>query len=199
MFRFSQSSGRAQKGMSLVELSVVLGIVGVVMAGIWAVYSSSQESLKAGQLHQQTVTFVKQIRDYYAGRALPTAAIISATFTSTLRAGQVVPEDMCAADCVANASATLRNAYNGTTTANIPDPASVPNTVEIVYTGIRQKGCIQLGMQLSARSDEVGLTSFKGNSHAARTTFPVSLAQATADCDGASGTNTVTLRFKIRN
>ncbi len=199
MFRFSESARAGQKGMSLVELSVVLGIVGVVMAGIWAVYGSSQESLKAGQLHQQTLAFVKQIRDYYSGRALPSVAIASGTFTSTLRAGQIVPEDMCAADCVADSGATLRNAYGGTATANIPDPASVPNTVEIVYTNIQQKGCMQLGMQLSARSDEVGLTSFKGNAHAARTTFPVSLAQAKADCDGASGNNTVTLRFKIRN
>lgn len=186
----------SKRGMSLIEVSIVLGVIGAAIGGIWVVYSNSQQSLASSRLYQQTVQTVKQVRDYYSGRALPSGAIASGTFTSTLRTGGIFAEDMCPADCVAAGSATVYNALGGTATASVP---ATSNQFEMVYTRVSNRACINLGLQLSARADESGLLSYAANSHSARTSFPISISNLTDDCDDSGSMNTVTMIFKIRN
>jgi hypothetical protein len=182
--------------MSLVEISIVLGVIGAAIGGIWVVYSNSQQSLTSSRLYQQTVQTVKQVRDYYSGRALPSGAIASGTFTNTLRTGGIFAEDMCPADCVAAGSATVYNALGGTATASVP---ATSNQFDLDYTGVSARACLNLGMQLSSRADETGLVSFKVNSHSTITTFPISLSTLTSDCDDSGNSNDITITFKIRN
>lgn len=186
----------SKRGMSLVEVSIVLGVIGAAIGGIWVVYSNSQQSLVSSRLYQQTVQTVKQVRDYYSGRALPSGAIASATFTGTLRTGGIFAEDMCPASCVAAGSATVYNALGGTATASVP---ATNNQFELNYTAITARSCIALGLQLSSRAEETGLISVEANGNTAITTFPISLADMTDDCDDSDNSNDMTLTFKIRN
>lgn len=183
---------RKSSGFSLLEAAIVLGVVGSVVAGIWTISASTRASMQANALHQQTLNLIKNVRDYYAGRALPTA---TADITSTLRTGSVFPEEMCPANCVSGTITTVYNSYGGTATVAVPNLTAPINQFDVTYTTVSQKGCIQLGMMLSARSSDVGLISF--NAGTARTTFPLSLSTLTGDC--ATDSETVTVSFRIRN
>ena len=179
------------------ESAVVLGVVGLVIGGIWGVASSVRASMQSNQLHQQTLNMVSSIRDYYANRPLPSAA---AQMTSILRTKGRFPEEMCPANCVSAASPQTKvyNAYGGTTTVTIPNPATYSNQFYITYGSVSQKGCMELGMKLSAIAPEIGLVSFYAG--ATRTTFPIPLATLKSDCtlNGSGGLVTIIVYFKIR-
>lgn len=189
---------RCKKGFSLIETAIVLGLVGMVVGGIWVAMASTRASAQANQLQQQTLNLVKSVRDYYAARALPAAGDI----TSTLRTGGRFPEEMCPANCVSGTgSTTIRNAYGGVTTVEIPNVTTYPNQFTVRYTAVDEKGCVQLGMSLSARSAEVGLTGYsistEGSASPEYTTFPTPLATIQSDCRATN--NVLDLYLKIRN
>lgn len=192
---------REKKGFSLLEAAIVVGVVGLVIGGIWGVVSSVRASMQSNQLHQQTLNLVSSIRDYYANRPLPSVA---GSITDTLGMKGRFPEEMCPANCVSDLSnglpRTIRNAYGGAATVVIPNPA-YPNQFYINYTSVTQKGCMELGMKLSARAPEIGLVSLVlAVSGVARTTFPIPLATIKSDCTPAGGSSTLDIveHFKIR-
>ncbi len=190
---------REKNGFSLLEAAVVLGVVGLVIGGIWGVASSVRASMQSNHLHQQTLNLVSSIRDYYANRPLPAAA---GAITNTIGGKGRLPEEMCPADCVTTLSSggpyTVYNAYGGTTTVTIPAPATHSNQFYVTYASVGKKGCMELGMKLSARAPEIGLVSFSGS--ITRTTFPIPLATLQSDCtsNSSGGLVTVVVYFKIR-
>ncbi len=184
------------------ESAVVLGVVGLVIGGIWGVASSVRASMQSNQLHQQTLNMLSSIRDYYANRPLPSSPA-TANITSTLRTKGRFPEEMCPANCVASTGApsnTVYNAYGGTTSVYTLNPATYPNQVYITYTSVDMKGCMELGMKLSARAPEVGLVSFRAGTASQRTTFPIPLTTLKSDCTPISGSSaaSIGMYFKIR-
>jgi type II secretory pathway pseudopilin PulG len=193
MSSFSATTPRRKRGFSLMEAAVVLGVVGLVIGGIWGVAASVRASMQSNQLHQQTLNLVSSIRDYYANRPLPAVA---GAITSTLSGKGIFPEEMCPANCVSAASPSSPpplNAYGGTTTVTIPNPATYSNQFSVTYLSVDKKGCMELGMKLSARAPEIGLVSFAAGG-GTRTTFPIPLATLKGDCPGSN----ITLYFKIR-
>lgn len=188
---------RKKKGFSLLETVVVIGVVGLVIGGIWGVVSSVRGSMQANHLHQQTLNLVSSIRDYYANRPLPSVA---GNMTDVFRRKGRFPEEMCPADCVSAASdqTVVRNAYGGVTTVSILDPATYPNQFRINYASVDKKGCMELGMKLSAIAPEIWLVRFVSLG-ATLTTFPVPIATLSSGCRVSStGIRSVALDFKIR-
>ncbi len=188
---------RKSSGFSLIEASIVLGVIGMALGSIWVVTSSVRQSAKATSLQQQINLTVQNIRTYYAGRALPTGAageITASTFTDTLRDRSVFPEDMCNAACVAGGDPV--NVYGGAVLVNIVNTSPF-TTFNLNLDGVDKRGCIQAMMNLTARSAELGLTSIEANGGTARTSFPVGVSTAESDCSSEAD-NELDLIFNIR-
>lgn len=187
-------------GVSLIEVSIVLGIVGTIIGGVWVVMAGGRESSRAATLQQQTIMTVRNIRDYYGGRALPTGVVgetTASTFTGTLRAAGVFPEDMCPANCVSGTVTTILNVYSGATLVSIVNTAPY-STFNINFAQVAKRGCVALAMNLGARSTELGIVSFQANGGTVRSSFPVASSTIDSDCSSATA-NTVDVVFRIRS
>ena len=178
-----------KRGMSLLEVSIVLGVMGTIAGGIWAIAGGVRDATRSTMLMQQTQLLVKNTRDYYSLRALPTA---TTAITSTLIAAKLVPEDMCPA----SGCTTVKNSYGGTVTV-APAGTSPYNYVDVTLGSVEKRGCVQMMMNLGAKASEYGVTSMTINAGTARTTFPVSDANVNSDCSSATS-NSMVLRFLIR-
>jgi len=86
---------RFSHGFSLVELTIVLGIIGVVMGGVWTWVTNAWENQRQEQLSEEIATVVKNTRAAFSGQQntggsglLNTQLINAGAFpASMLRAG----------------------------------------------------------------------------------------------------------------
>ena len=192
----------ARRGVSLIEASVVLGVAGSIIGGLWMVMASVRENSRATTLVQQTILTVKGVRDYYAGLALPTGVAgetTAATYTATLRAASVFPEDMCPANCVSGTVTNIYNVYGGTTLVNIVNSSPYTN-FNIAHSSLSLRCCMQAIMNLGAKSAEMGLVSVTVNSGTTYSAFPVDPDTVKSVCTPVDPATTVTLNlvFKVR-
>jgi len=177
-------------------------VAGSIIGGLWMVMASVRENSRATTLVQQTILTVKGVRDYYAGLALPTGVAgetTAATYTATLRAASVFPEDMCPANCVSGTVTNIYNVYGGTTLVNIVNSSPYTN-FNIAHSSLSLRGCMQAIMNLGAKSSEMGLVSVTVNSGTTYSSFPVDPATVKTECTPTAPATTVTLNlvFKVR-
>jgi prepilin-type N-terminal cleavage/methylation domain-containing protein len=186
----------SRRGFSLLEMAIVLGVVGVIIAGVWTLAATAREKSQLSQANQQINLLLRNTRDYYAARALPSAAVVAATFTGTLRSVSVFPETMCSPACVSGAL-TVRHAFGAEATVAIPSLTAPINQIGVVLSALTKAQCVGLGSSLTTQSQALGLTQFKVGA-TTHTSFPVSPTTLNTTCASATS-NSVELRFLIRS
>jgi len=186
-----------QAGFSLIELAIVLGVVGVVMGGIWVVVGKVQQMARVKQTVEQVITLKKNVRDYYQSRAcipgdgVQTAALIGAT-------PPVFPREML--DTVAGAAF---DAWNGNVTveSSVIAVGACTFLYTLTFTTLPPDICAQLVPQLTAAGEAArGLTSAAING-VALTALPPNPTAIIGNANGQCGQNAtarVALTYKLR-
>ena len=194
---------KTRRGFSMLELSLILGIVGAITGAIWSTVANVREATNAGILHEQTLVLAKNVRNYFSSRALPSTSADLTTYSSAnLEQAKVFPEDMCSGNCILDLPYTAKNVYGGSAGVGLGSPP-VPlyNQFVIQYTGLSQRGCRQLIFNLSAQAPAIGLVKLSSYSAADITTFPVNIATlSSAACELVTGKKaSLNIYLKIRN
>ena len=64
-----QNRQASRRGFSVMEIAIVMGIVAIILAGIWGYASSAWESTRQQQLTEEIATVAQNVRGFYAGQA----------------------------------------------------------------------------------------------------------------------------------
>src|SRR5882724_9489334 len=82
-----------RRGFSMTELAIVMGVIMVIVSGIWASLGMGRQSASLQQQYEQIQIVVNNVRGYYAGQVGLPAAVDTA-ITSNLITIKAIPADM---------------------------------------------------------------------------------------------------------
>lgn len=149
---------RAVKGFNLIEAAIVLGIVGLVVGGIWVAATSVYANLRSKSATDQLLKVAQSVRALYATSSV-TGAANGTDLTSAMAQANVLPTDV------------LTTAPNAATAANTVNPwggnvavYSAPNNngtaqggFAITFTRIPAAACTDFVMRNLGAGRDAGL------------------------------------------
>lgn len=192
---------KRRSGFSLTEFAIVLGVVGVVLSGLWGVVSIVRENIKRTEMKEQLVYMVGSIRDHYLARSC--ASVTPVCVNSALLTNYLLQRNVLPYEQLRNRSAGVgswvadhpwgSNIGGGSIVVKAGADASQSFEVEIL--GLEEGACVALASKLTGIGSPSGLTRAEVNNNN-MVTLPVSPEDADARCNNAN--NRLDLFYNLR-
>jgi prepilin-type N-terminal cleavage/methylation domain-containing protein len=183
---------RPQQGFTLIELTIVLGVFAVVVAGIWMVVSTTFENTRQYQANRMMQVMVQNIRQL---EMRITRFVNLADITITLDSQQAFPLEMRRNPGTAEGRLNHPWSSDGDSVHVYARDAS---TFGIEFSHMPKKPCIQIATKLSG-GELSGLTKVKINgSDVAAADLPLTVINAATKCTAATSTNIIEWQFNLR-
>ena len=128
-------AARKKRGFNLIESAIVLGVVGLVIGGIWVAASAVNENWKATKHAQEIVLIANRAMALLKGQSY-SLAVWTTPITELLAAG-VFPEDMPVI------SGYPRNPWGGAVSVGLA-PGSPVKTFEVATRGLGYGACTKV-------------------------------------------------------
>jgi Tfp pilus assembly protein PilE len=170
-----RSRQRTNKGFNLIEAAIVLGIVGLVVGGIWVAATSVYANLRSKQATDQLLKITQSVRALYATSS--TTGYTTATdITAFMAQANVLPSDTLTLGTNSTTSANTTNAWGG----QIGVIALATGTqFGVVFSNVPPAACVDLVMRNAAgAARDAGLTTLVGAATATPSSLPSTRTQA---------------------
>lgn len=196
------------RGLTLIEMAVVMGVMGLVMGALWTVVGVVWDNYKGLRTRQEVIAVVQNVRTYYLNRKkidCETGVDITSVLDDNDR--RLIPTEMRANPDVEGGKINHALASTDTGTFAVTCLSSGA-AFRIKLTSLPRAACASLLMQFPVLMPELGVTNIvrPGGSVLAvnlldmnepATGFPMTLTTAVNWCDNDS--NEVGFDFKLRN
>lgn len=179
---------RRQRGFNLIEAAIVLGVVGLVIGGIWVAAAAVQSNLRESDASKGLLQIVQNVRNLYYGQSPTTTTVTD--ITTALISANAIPGDFVVSTTAA------KNPFNGDVTVSLTGDPN--DTIEISYDAVPQDSCIELTSRNTSLSSGIGLTQIVIDNGSATTTvnsFPYLPTAAATDCGDS---NDIAWSFGLR-
>ncbi len=93
-FKYLSPYSASRRGFTLTEMAIVVGIIGLVLGGIWAASAAAYSVLRVNRAHEEIDTIINNMRQLYASS--PT--IPPGDLTGSAMTAGVFPADMVTPD-----------------------------------------------------------------------------------------------------
>ena len=173
----------SKRGFSLVEAAIVLGVVGLVIGGIWVAASAVQENLKIERT-LKTVSLVSES----ARNLFPVWAInqrLPADDTGTYITSEAIKSGIIPGDWIPSGSNQSKHPWGGNFDVYLQRQAGTSMVNLMLSPPLSAASCIRLVMAVgNAYRDNNTLRyiGIAGTPTTLLSTFPVSLSAATTAC-----------------
>lgn len=179
----SQASSRlhtSRRGFNLVEAAIVLGVVGLVIGGIWVAAAEIKARKNISDTMAAVLQTVQTVRKLYSG--LP---ITSANITTSMITAGAIPADFV------KTSTTTQNPWNGGLYVGLSTSGN--GIISITLDGLPRAPCLELLSRFSTMEHTlVAQGTFQvqeGNS--------VTIANVTSACP-SSTSNVLNIQYSVR-
>jgi Tfp pilus assembly protein PilE len=191
---------QGQRGFNLIEAAIVLGIVGLIVGGIWVAAAAVYENLRTGRGTQQLLQTAQAIRSLHASQT----TITTGDITASMAAAKALPSDMV----VDTTPLTAVNPWQGAVLVVGVATAGTSGGPGywIIFNGLPTSACIDLAVRNSGQGRDAGLeavslaataqSTLAGNAGSAP---PTTVATAAAACTAATSINSAAFLFRLRS
>ncbi len=171
-----------QRGFNLIEASLVLGIVGLVIGGIFAAWGTVASQQRVRKAADMTTLIVGQIRTAYAARATFDASDTASgtTFTQALVAANLIPVEFLVNN-------TVKNPWGGNVLIT-PDTTGM----NVSYSAVNAADCKKLANMILGNARNQGLTRIDSQTIDSTTSF-------SSITGSICGSNTLSLYFLLKS
>jgi prepilin-type N-terminal cleavage/methylation domain-containing protein len=188
-----------RRGFTLTEIAIVMGIMGVILGGIWGAASMVYANKKTSQALQEIIVIVSSVRGVFtSGQILGGAQQLSPMLIN----GGLVPSNMIGSCTGTPWGAT----WGGTAGCALSPwntqvliatqtgwlPNDTPNTFDVVIASLTNAQCASFAMQLIQQAAPNGLTYFSSDTTGGLAVTTATLPSAVKNCAG-----TVYLQFTL--
>jgi prepilin-type N-terminal cleavage/methylation domain-containing protein len=166
---------KTRRGFTLTELAIVIGVAGIIFAGIWGVANRTFENSGVTSVMQQITKSVGNIRDTFSAmQAWPTSGVcqgsnnwaaVGSDVTKCFDGRNLFPTEMRIIP--KSPGATLLNHALGGSFLVLDEPAGVGGItagdigMRMKLQGLKQSACVKLLMQLPLSDATFGITSIQ--------------------------------------
>ncbi|MBI1273830.1 MAG: hypothetical protein GC131_07080 [Alphaproteobacteria bacterium] len=199
--RLSANRTAGRSGFNLIEAAIVLGIVGLIVGGIWVAASAVYENLRTGRASQELLQIAQAVRTLHGSQT----TIASGNISAAMVAARAIPNDM-----ILTAGGTQpQNPWQGN--VDIYGITSISASdgpgFWVVFNGLPQNGCVDLAIRNSGSARDIGMVRVSLSSSAQGSSLggtsgvvpPVTVVQAASSCsDNSANNNSAAFLFRIR-
>lgn len=166
---------RARRGFNLIEAAIVLGVVGLVIGGIWVAAAAVSENMKVNDTLNGVATTANNVQRLIS---FADATVMNEDITP-----DVIDTGIFPTDWVANGSIT--HPFNGAVTFK-----NLHDSFVVRLWDIPKSACIKITSKLSSLgSGSTLLAIYFDPANMGTSNFPITPAQTAIDC--ADGLNTL--------
>lgn len=135
-FQQLQSLMRGQKGMTLIELIIVIGIGGLILLGVLAYYTTATARAENDREVRNVQSMLSEVRNLYIGRG----TYGTNDMTPALITSRAIPESMLqTVDVGGTPTVQVRNSWNGQVTVR-----GAGSEFRVLYAGVPSAACARL-------------------------------------------------------
>jgi len=167
----------AEAGFNLIETAIVLGIVGLVVGGIWAAAAGAYESMRQQKASEEVLALAQAVRSVYAQPGAPSIFTAPETLTDFKTLG--IPSDM-----INSAGDGLTDPWGHAVTLA---PGATAGTFTLQYTTMPVTSCINFVTKLANVGTGTGLQTIGGAAGATTVDLTSGIGAAIAPTAGATG------------
>jgi hypothetical protein len=145
-----QTRAASRAGFNLIEAAIVLGIVGLIVGGIWAAAGSAYENMRLQNASKSLLSLVQGVRGAFANNPTGTVDVD----TDTLASMGVIPTDMLSQT---GGNVTIIHQWSGNvTTADATATAGVP-AFSLTYANVKTDSCNNMATRVANTARGSGL------------------------------------------
>jgi prepilin-type N-terminal cleavage/methylation domain-containing protein len=171
-----------QNGFNLIEAAIVLSIVGIVIAGVFAAWGTVTSQQRVRKATDMTTMVVQQVRTTYATRTSLESAT-GAAFTSALINAELIPSSWLS-------GTNVMNPWGGVLLVT-PETLSSNSAMNISFSALTTEDCIKLANQVIINGRTQGLVQVDGTAITNTSTYGA--------LSGICGSATLSLHFMLKN
>lgn len=198
MPRSSASRLPPQAGLTLIEAVIVLGIFGLVIAAVFAAYSSVNTQNKTKAASEQLAIIVNQVRSAYAGHSAIDAGATAATLTTGMVNAGLLPAGWCSFNA---GVASCTSPWGGALTIAPATHVTANDSIQITFNGLTQYAdCASLINKTAGASSPLGLYNIASNGGAGTAVqvgTPITQDFINGICKVGGGTNSLSFSYSL--